>query len=383
MRYRLEARAQPSRLMGWLSPVLAAALTVAAGFVLFTLLGKDPVTAFHTFFIHPVRDRNGIGELLQKASPLMIIAVGLACGYRANVWNIGAEGQLILGAVFAGGVALFFHESTSPLVLPLMLVAGMVGGMIWAAVPAFLRIRFNTNEILVSLMLVYVAGLLLSWLVHEPWRDPDGFNFPQSRMFADSALYPILVEGTRLNAGFLVSLVAVALGYVLLNRSFVGYQMRVGGLSDAAARYAGFKSSRMVWMGMLLGGGAAGIAGMGEVAGPIGQLQPLVSPGYGFAAIIVAFVGRLHAFGILLASLLMSLLYLGGEAAQMGLALPSAITGLFQGMLLFFLLGSDVFIIYRLRAAGPPALPAGTVASLPPVPAAPSASPRASDEVAG
>jgi len=357
MRFRLEARAQPSRLMGWLSPVLAALLTVVAGFVLFSALGRDPLAAFHTFFIHPIRDLNGLAELLQKASPLMIMAIGLACGYRANVWNIGAEGQLILGAICAGGVALWFHESQSALVLPAMLLAGMAGGMLWAAIPALLRTRCNTNEILVSLMLVYVAGLLLSWLVHEPWKDPDGFNFPQSRMFSDSALYPMLIEGTRLNAGFLVSLAAVAVGYVLLDRSFVGYQMRVGGLADAAARYAGFKSRRMVWLGMLIGGGAAGIAGMGEVAGPIGQLQPLVSPGYGFAAIIVAFVGRLRAFGILLASLLMSLLYLGGEAAQMGLGLPSSITGLFQGMLLFFLLGSDVFINYRLRAVRPALAP--------------------------
>jgi general nucleoside transport system permease protein len=356
MRYRFEARAEPSRLMGYLSPVLAAGLTILAGFVLFSLLGKNPITAFYTFFIHPIRDLNGVGELLQKASPLMIIAVGLACGYRANVWNIGAEGQLIVGAIFAGGVALYFHESQSRLVLPLMLMAGMVGGMLWAAIPAFLRTRFNTNEILVSLMLVYVAGLLLNWLVHEPWKDPEGFNFPQSKMFTDSALYPMIIEGTRLNAGFLVSLAVVAAGYLLLNRSFVGYQMRVSGLAGAAARYAGFKVRRMVWLGMLLGGGAAGIAGMGEVAGPIGQLQPLVSPGYGFAAIIVAFVGRLHAVGILLASLLMSLLYLGGEAAQMGLALPAAITGLFQGMLLFFLLGSDVFINYRLRAVRRPAV---------------------------
>ena len=208
MRYRLEARQQPSRLMGWLSPVLAALLTVVAGFVLFSALGKDPVSAFHTFFIHPVRNINGVAELLQKASPLMLVAVGLAGGYRANVWNIGAEGQLILGAICAGGVALYFHESESALVLPLMLVAGAGGGMLWAAIPALLRTRFHTNEILVSLMLVYVAGLLLSWLVHGPWRDPDGFNFPQSKMFPDSALYPMLIEGTRLNAGFLVSLAA-------------------------------------------------------------------------------------------------------------------------------------------------------------------------------
>ncbi|MGE0802089.1 MAG: ABC transporter permease [Lautropia sp.] len=335
--------------MAWLSPLLAAVLTLIAGFVLFSLLGRDPVAAFHTFFIHPVRDRNGVAELLLKASPLMLIAVGLACGYRANVWNIGAEGQLILGAIAASGVALAIDQTSSVLVLPAMLLAGLAGGIAWAAIPAWLRTRCNANEILVSLMLVYVANLLLSWLVHEPWKDPDGFNFPQTRQFADAALYPMLLDGTRLNFGCVIALAAVAAGYLFMNRSFVGFQMRVAGLSPAAAHYAGYDARRMVWLGLLLGGGAAGVAGMGEVAGPIGQLQPIVSPGYGFAAIIVAFVGRLHPVGIALASLLMSLLYLGGEAAQMGLALPSAITGLFQGMLLFFLLGSDVLINYRLR----------------------------------
>jgi simple sugar transport system permease protein len=357
MRLKLEGRAEPSRLMGWLAPLFAAALTIVVGFVLFSALGRNPLQAFYTFFVHPVRDLNGVAELLLKASPLMLIGVGLACGYRANVWNIGAEGQLTLGAIFAGGVALYFYESESALVLPLMIVAGVVGGMLWAAIPALLRTRFNTSEILTSLMLVYVASLLLSYLVHGPWRDPEGFNFPQSRQFTPSALYPMLVEGTRLNASFLLSLAAVAAGYVFLNRSFLGFQMQVAGQADAAARYAGFSARTMIWLGMLLGGACAGLAGVGEVAGPIGQLLPSVSPGYGFAAIIVAFVGRLQPFGILLASLLMSLLYLGGEAAQIGLNLPSAITGLFQGMLLFFLLGSDVFINYRLKLvrALPPA----------------------------
>ncbi len=364
MRLRLETRAEPSRLMGYLSPLLAAVLTIVAGFILFSALGKNPVEAFYTFFVHPIRDQNGVAELLLKASPLMLIAVGLACGYRANVWNIGAEGQLVLGAIFAGGVALHYHGSDSTLVLPAMIVAGAIGGMLWAAIPALLRTRFNTNEILVSLMLVYVANFLLSWLVHVPWRDPEGFNFPQSKQFTETALYPMLVDGTRLNVGFLIALCAVAAGYVFLNRSFLGFQLRVAGLADAAAKYAGFNASRMIWLGLLLGGGAAGIAGMGEVAGPIGQLLPSVSPGYGFAAIIVAFVGRLHPIGILLASLLMSLLYLGGEAAQMGLNLPSAMTGLFQGMLLFFLLGSDVFINYRIKLIRPPkATPAITGAA--------------------
>ena len=366
MRLKLEGRAEPSRLMGWLAPLFAAALTIVAGFVLFSALGRNPLQAFYTFFVHPVRDLNGVAELLLKASPLMLIGVGLACGYRANVWNIGAEGQLTLGAIFAGGVALYFYESESALVLPLMIVAGVVGGMLWAAIPALLRTRFNASEILTSLMLVYVASLLLSYLVHGPWRDPEGFNFPQSRQFTASALYPMLVEGTRLNASFLLSLAAVAAGYLFLNRSFLGFQMQVAGQADAAARYAGFSAHKMIWLGMLIGGACAGLAGVGEAAGPIGQLLPSVSPGYGFAAIIVAFVGRLQPLGILLASLLMSLLYLGGEAAQIGLNLPSAITGLFQGMLLFFLLGSDVFINYRLklvRAVPAPSLAAAKAAS--------------------
>jgi general nucleoside transport system permease protein len=366
MRLRLEARAEPSRLMGWLAPLFAAALTIVVGFVLFSALGRNPLQAFYTFFVHPVRDLNGVAELLLKASPLMLIGVGLACGYRANVWNIGAEGQLTLGAIFAGGVALYFYESESVLVLPLMIVAGIVGGMLWAAIPALLRTRFNASEILTSLMLVYVASLLLSYLVHGPWRDPEGFNFPQSRQFTASALYPMLLEGTRLNASFLLSLAAVAAGYLFLNRSFLGFQMQVAGQADAAARYAGFSAQGMIWLGMLIGGACAGLAGVGEVAGPIGQLLPSVSPGYGFAAIIVAFVGRLQPPGILLASLLMSLLYLGGEAAQIGLNLPAAITGLFQGMLLFFLLGSDVFINYRLklvRAVRPPSLAPAKAAS--------------------
>jgi len=316
-------------------------------------MGKNPWTAFHAFFVKPVATLYGIGELFLKATPLMLIAVGLAAGYRANVWNIGAEGQLTMGAIFGGGVALFFQESTSPLVLPLMLVAGVAGGMLWAAIPAYLRTRFNANEILTSLMLVYVATLTLSLLVHGAWRDPEGFNFPQSKQFGDAALSPILMPGTRLNIALLLALAAVAIAWLFMRKSLTGYQMRVAGLAPAAANYAGISARRTVWLGMLIGGGCAGVAGVSEVAGPIGQLLPSVSPGYGFAAIIVAFVGRLHPVGIVFASLLMSLLYLGGESAQINLALPSAVTGLFQGTLLFFLLAADVFINYRLRFARP------------------------------
>ncbi len=358
---RLEARPEPSRLAKWLSPLAATIAVLAIGLVLFSAMGKDPWQALYVFFIEPVDTLYDVGELLLKASPIMLCATGLAVGYRANVWNIGAEGQLIMGGIFGGGVALAFHGSEAWFVLPLMLVAGIAGGMLWAAIPAFLRTRFNANEILVSLMLVYVASLILSLLVHDAWRDPEGFNFPQSKMFTDGALLPNLLAETRLNVGLLLALAVVAAGWLFLRRSLAGFQMRVAGLAPAAANYAGISSARTVWIGMLAGGACAGIAGVGEVAGPIGQLLPVISPGYGFAAIIVAFVGRLHPVGIFFASLLMSLLYLGGEAAQMKLALPSSVTGLFQGTLLLFLLASDVFIHYRLRVVRP--LPAAAKAA--------------------
>jgi simple sugar transport system permease protein len=348
---RLEARNAPSSAAKWLAPPAAAAAMVACGFVLFALLGKDPLAALHAFFVAPVATRYGVGELLQKASPLALIATGLAIGYRANVWNIGAEGQLAVGAIAAGGVALALDAGSSRVVLPLMIVAGALGGMLWAAIPAWLRTRFHANEILTSLMLVYIATLLLSYLVHGPWRDPEGFNFPQSRMFAASALLPVIVDGTRLNAGAIVTLAVVALAWLFVARTLVGFEMRVAGLAPAAAQYAGVSPARVVWIGMLCGGACAGVAGVNEIAGPIGQLLPSVSPGYGFAAIIVAFVGRLHPLGIVAASLLMSLLYLGGEAAQVELALPSSVTGLFQGALLLFLLAADVLIHYRVRVS--------------------------------
>jgi simple sugar transport system permease protein len=346
---RLEARAEASKLMSYASPLLAIVLMLIGGLLLFTFLGKDPIEGFTIFFINPVSDIYGVSELFLKATPLMLVAIGLAIGFRANVWNIGAEGQYIMGGAAASAVALYFYESESAFVLVAMVIAGGIGGMLWASVPAFLKTRFNTNEILVSLMLVYVAQLMVSWLVHGPMMDPDGFNFPQSRMFEESALLPMLVEGTRLNAAFLFAMSALLVGYIFMNRSFLGFQMRVAGNAKDAARYAGFSAKRMIWIGLLAGGGMAGLAGMSEVSGPMGQLTEHVSNNYGFAAIIVAFVARLNPIGIFFASLLMALLYLGGEQAQQYMNLPSSISNVFQGMLLMFLLGSDVFINYRLK----------------------------------
>ena len=343
----LQRRANPSRLMGYLAPLIALLITLLAGLVLFAMLGVPVGAAFYAFFVEPVSSLYGLAELGVKAAPLVLIGVALSIGFRAQVWNIGAEGQLILGAITGAVVALYFYEIDGWYVLPLMMFASVLGGMLWSSIPALLKTRFGVNEILTSLMLTYVAVLLLSYLVSGPLRDPDGFNFPESRLFHDAALLPRILDGTRLHAGALVALAVVVAGWLLLSHTLLGFALRVNGAAPRAGAYAGFSQSKLVWFALLLGGGCAGLAGLFEVAGPIGQLLPSVSPGYGFTAIIVAFLGRLHPIGVLFAGLVMALSYLGGESAQITLSLPIAVTGVFQGLLLFFLLATDVLIYYR------------------------------------
>lgn len=347
--FKLERRQTPSTLMRLASPLLAAMAMLLTGLIIFIFLGKSPALALEVFVIQPLANVYGIGELLLKATPLLLCGLGLALGFRANVWNIGAEGQLTMGAIAGSGVALWLGENTAFWGLPLMLVAGVIGGAAWAWIPAFLRTRFNTSEIFVTLMLVYIAQLTLSYLVHGPWRDPAGFNFPQSMTFNEAHLLPLLIEGTRATWGWIFGLVLAIASWIFSKHTYAGYQMQVSGLAPAAAAYAGYSSKRNIQFALLLSGASAGLAGICEVAGPIGHLQAQISPGYGFAAIIVAWIGRLHPIGIVLASLLMSLLFLGGESAQMTMGLPSAITGLFQGLLLFYLLAADLFITFRLR----------------------------------
>jgi simple sugar transport system permease protein len=353
--WRLEARPVASRFWSVASPLLALVLTVLIGAGLFVLLGKDPVKGLLVFFVEPLRNGYQLTELAIKAVPLALIAFGLAIAFRANVWNIGAEGQFILGAICAGGVALLADAQTSRWIVLPILLAGIAGGMAWAGITAALRDRFNANEILVSLMLVYIADLLLGYLVHGPWKDPQGFNFPQSKVFALSTQIPLMVAGTRLNIGLLLALLAAVSGWAFMFRSFAGFQLQVGGLAPLAARYAGFSSRRALWTALLISGGAAGLAGALEVAGPLGQLTPHVPAGYGFAAIIVAFVGRLHPLGIVLAAVLMSMFYIGGELAQSRLGMPKSLTGVFQGLLLFALLACDTLVLYRMRRTRPAA----------------------------
>ncbi len=346
---KLETRPQPSKAMSLLSPLIALALTVLIGSVLFSALGKDPVRALQIFFVEPVKNGYALSELAVKAVPLVLIALGLALCFRSNLWNIGAEGQFILGALAGGWVAMQADAQSSGGIVVLILLAGVLGGMAWAALVALLRDRFNANEILVSLMLVYVAEMLLSWLVYGPWKDPQGYNFPQTITFLAPTKVPRLVDGWRMNIGVLVALAAVAAFWVFLFRTYRGFALQVGGLAPAAAKYAGFSSRSALWTALLVSGGMAGLAGALEAAGPLGQLTPHVPVGYGFAAIIVAFVGRLHPVGIVFSAVLMSMFYIGGELAQSRLGLPKSLTGVFQGLLLFSLLACDTLIAYRIR----------------------------------
>lgn len=347
MPLRIIARGAKSRFWTYGAPVAALLATLVMAGVIFALLGRNPLVALFTFFIQPLLNLDGVPELLVKASPLIIIAAGLCLCFRANVWNIGADGQFTLGAIFGGGVALALPNAPAGLLYPSMMIAGVVGGALWAGVPALLRTKFNANEVLTSLMLNYVAQLLLLYLVSGPWRDPAGFGFPQSSLFSDNATAPVLLAGGTLYLGVLLAPVIAVAAQLLLSRTMLGFQWRVVGQAPRAARFAGFKEKRLIITAMLTSGGLTGLAGLFEATGPVGQLTAQFSSGYGYTAIIVAFLGRLSPVGAILGGLVMALSYLGGDEAQIDLGLPNAVTGIFQGLLLFMLLAADMLVSYR------------------------------------
>jgi general nucleoside transport system permease protein len=350
MRLVLERRAERSVAAAIASPLIASALTLLTMAVLFTALGKNPAAALAAYFVEPLTDSYSLVELAVKAAPLVMIAVGLSLCYRANVWNIGAEGQFIAGAVCGSWLAVTTQGTgASGWVLPAMLALGAGGGALYALLPAIAKVRFGANEILTSLMLFYVADLGLDYLVRGPWRDPNGFNFPTTAEFDPVATMPLLIPETRLHAGALIALAAVAVAAVLLGRTVKGFEIKVAGAAPRAAAFAGFDADRLTILTFAISGALAGLAGIIEVAGPIGHLQPGVSPGYGFTAIIVAFLGRLNPAGILIAGLFLALTFIGGEQAQISIKVPLDLTKVFQGILLFYVLACDSLILYRIR----------------------------------
>jgi general nucleoside transport system permease protein len=363
MQLVLEKRAERSAKIAILSPLFAIALTLATMAVLFAILGKNPIAALDVYFLQPLTDPYSLQEIAVKATPLVMIAIGLSLCYLANVWNIGAEGQFIMGAVCGSWLAVITNGTgAGHWVLPAMLVLGALGGALWAMIPAICKVRFGANEILTSLMLVYVADLIMDYLVRGPWRDPKGLNFPTTASFDPVATVPTLIDGGRLHAGSIVALIVVMLATVMLGRTIKGFEIRVVGAAPKAARFAGFSSDRLVLFTFAVSGALAGLAGIIEVAGPVGVLQPGISPGYGFTAIIVAFLGRLNPVGILIAGVFLALTFIGGENAQITMKIPLDLTKVFQGILLFYVLACDSLILHRIRLIGAPKKPAVTTA---------------------
>lgn len=349
MRIELEKRPGTSKLFAILSPLLALFLTLVFGAIMFALLGKNPFSALYSFFVEPLLEVWSLHELAIKAAPLILIAVGLSICYRSNNWNIGAEGQFTIGAITGSILPVLYPDWQSPMILPMMLVMGAMGGALYAGIPALLKTRFNTNEILTSLMLVYIAQLFLDWLVRGLWRDPQGYNFPQSKPFNTSAVLPEMLASGRAHWGFVFAIIAAIALWFMMRFMLKGFEVTVLGQSARAGRFAGFSSRGMVWFSLLVSGALAGLAGISEVSGSIGHLQPSISPGYGFTAIIVAFLGRLNPLGIIASGFVLALTYLGGEAAQLSIGVSDKVTRVFQGLMLFFVLSCDTLIIYRVR----------------------------------
>ena len=343
------SRSQTSNIMNFFVPIIAIFLTLITGSIIFLLLGFDPFYALYTFFISPISSSYGISELLVKATPLALIAIGLAFCFKNNIYNIGAEGQLTMGAIFGGGIGIFFHDTNGFWLLPLMIFAGALGGAIWGMIPAILKTKFNTNEILTSLMLVYVALLILDYLVVGPWKDPQGYSFPKTRAFSESGRMPLLFSGLRVHFGLIITLFLIFVSWFIFSKTILGFQLKVSGFSPLAARYAGFNQNTLIYLAFGICGAFAGIAGLAEVSGPIGLLYRDISPNYGFTAIIVAFLGRLHPIGIIFASLIIALTYLGAEDAQLFMQIPAAVGFVFQGLILFYLLGADLLVNYKLE----------------------------------
>ncbi len=348
MRLSFIRRERASRTAMVLAPVIAFVGAIATSVVLFGALGKDPALALYALLLEPFLSWYNFTEILLKMAPLLLIAQGLAIGFRANVFNIGAEGQLVIGAIAASALPVWYPLGEGALMLPAMLIMGAVGGMIWAGVAALFRTRFNANEILVTLMLTLIAVQVLNYLLLGPWKDPKGFNFPQSVRFPDAALLPALLPGTRVNISLLFALAVSALAHVFMKHRFSGYQLLVGGLAPRAASYAGFHQGRAVWISLLIGGFCAGLAGAAEVSGPLGQLQRSVTLGYGYSAIIVAYLGGLNPIGIVISAFVMSAIYIGGDNAMVTADLPVAAVWVFQGLLLTFYLAGLTFIRNRL-----------------------------------
>ena len=340
-----------------IGPVLSIFFTIIFGLLIFTFLGYSPIETLYQIFISPFSRIDRISDIFVKACPLIIIGTGLMLCFRANVWNIGAEGQFIIGALLSGSIALLFPNIETKFFMLVIIFIGFIGGAFWAFIPAILKTKLNVNEILVSLMLVYVAILFIDFMVRGPLRDPMSLGFPLSKSYPEGALidkipFPGIGYIGQLHYGFLFVLILIPITWIFMNKTLGGFKIIVSGSAPKAAKFAGFKQNSITIIVLLLSGGLAGVAGVIEVSANIGQLQPEVSFGYGFTAIIVAFLGRLNPIGILFAGIMIATVKLGADNAQISMGIPKNVTGLFEGILLFFLLTGETLQKYRIKWSG-------------------------------
>ena len=345
---KLEKRREPSLAMLVVTPIASVLLTMLIGIVVFDLVGINGFKAVVDIFLSPLLASYKWQDVAVKAAPLILIALGLAVGNRAQVWNIGAEGQYVIGALCAAGVGIAFGTVGGFFVVLLMILAGIAGGAAWAAIPAALRTRFSVNEILSSLMLTYVALQVLGYLVGGPWKDPNGRNFPATAPLVDSQTLPVLGNST-VHLGVAVALILPFVFWFLMTRSVFGFQIRVVGSAPNAARHGGFDGKQTIWLALIIGGGMAGLAGALEFAGVLHKIDLGFPSGYGFTAIIVSFLGRLNPIGCLIAGIVLAVTYVGGQMAQSSVHIPNSTAGIFQAMMLFFILASDILVRYRVR----------------------------------
>jgi len=353
-RLEIERRLGTSRRIMLLASILSIALALLMIALVFWGYGVDPIYAYEKIFVGSFGSIFGLSDTIAKAIPLMLCGVGLAVAFKALVWNVGAEGQLLMGAIAATGVALYvFPNSPALVVIPSMFAAGFLSGAFWGLIPSILKAKLRANEVITTLMMNYIASNLVNYLVYGPWKGLKEWGFPYTDKFPLSAWLPLLPLGTgRIHYPTLIlALTLAVLTYVLVMRTKLGYEIRVMGENPDAARYAGMSYFKTAMLVMLISGGLAGLAGVGEVAGNPShhrlRYPQGISPGYGFIAIIVAWLGRLHPLAIIPSSLLFGGLLVGGDAIQVSLDLPFAAIGIFNGVILFFVLSAELLMRYR------------------------------------
>ncbi len=347
VRFRVERRLDCPLWLNWAIPVSAVGVALVAGGFLLFLLGVSPIRAYAEMFSGALGSVWGLSETLVKAIPLTLAALAVGLSFTMVIWNIGAEGQLVIGALATAAVVRYAFIDSAPVMFALMFISAAVAGGLWAGFAGFLKARWNVNEIITTLMMNYIAILMTEYFIYGPWRDPSSLGFPMTSPFPEAARLPMLGD-TRVHVGIFVALLLAILFRVFYRWTRWGFEFRVIGHSPAAARYAGMNYLKNVLLAMFISGAVAGVAGMTEVAGLQGRLQPGFSAGYGYTAIIVAWLARLNPVGTVFVSFLLGALLVGGDTLQIVMRLPLASVQVLQGLILFCVLGGEFFRNYRI-----------------------------------